>query len=170
MTPEFSRRIAVDTVGNASRSVQLLADASECAALAARLDLQEIVRLTADVALVARAAGLDADGQLSATFVQTCVVTGDPVPAEINEPFALRFVDPALLDSGADERELADADCDLLPFENGMIDLGEAVAQTLALALDPFPRAPTAPPEGESVWRAGPEGGAFAGLKGLLGE
>jgi hypothetical protein len=34
------------------------------------------------------------------------------------------------------------------PFEGDAIDIGEAVAQQLALALDPYPRAPGASLEG----------------------
>ena len=57
--------------------------------------------------------------------------------------------------------------------DSGAIDLGEAAAQTLALALDPYPRSPGAAAalkeagvigEGE----AGPFGG-LAALKGKLG-
>ena len=40
--------------------------------------------------------------------------------------------------------ELSADALDTLPIENGAIDLGEAAAETLALALDPFPRSPGA--------------------------
>ena len=46
---------------------------------------------------------------------------------------------------------------DVEPLVAGAIDIGEAVAQQLSLALDPFPRAPEAlalsaePPQGEAV-------------------
>jgi uncharacterized metal-binding protein YceD (DUF177 family) len=36
------------------------------------------------------------------------------------------------------------------PLDDGMIDIGEAVAQQLSLALDPFPRAPGATLEQEA--------------------
>ena len=167
MTPEFSRRIAIDTIGHEPRTATVEADANERAALAVRLGLEAIDGLSATVTLVARAAGIDANGRLVASVVQTCVVTGDPVPAQIDEDFALRFVDPDLIDSGTDERELGPDECDIVAIEGEAIDLGEAVAQTLGLALDPFPRSPDAP-AGDNMWKSGPEGGAFAGLKGLL--
>jgi hypothetical protein len=59
-----------------------------------------------------------------------------------------------------------------VPIEGGSIDLGEAVAETMALALDPYPRAPGA----EAALRAAGvltedearPAGKLAGLKDLL--
>ena len=70
---------------------------------------------------------------------QACVATGAAVPAAIDEPFSLRFV-PAGQAAG-EEIELDAEDVDTIDYEGGAIDLGEAVAETLALSLDPFPRA-----------------------------
>ena len=59
-----------------------------------------------------------------------------------------------------------------MPIEDGAIDLGEAAAETLLLALDPYPRAPNADavlreagvkPEGEEEREPGP----FAALAAL---
>ncbi len=59
----------------------------------------------------------------------------------MNEPVTLRFVE----DDAADEETELSADAlDTMPIEGGAIDLGEAAAETMALALDPFPRAPDA--------------------------
>jgi uncharacterized metal-binding protein YceD (DUF177 family) len=106
---------------------------------------------------------------LTARVVQSCVVTAEPVAAQIDEPFKLRFVAPELMASDAEELELSDTDCDLIEVDNGAIDLGEAVAQTLGLALAPFPRCQTERArEDERKWVAGDESGPFAALKGLL--
>ena len=75
--------------------------------------------------------------------VQACIASDEPVPARIDEPFILRFVPESTLAQG-DEIELSEADCDTLPYDGKVIELGEAVAETLALALDPFPRSPGA--------------------------
>jgi hypothetical protein len=74
-----------------------------------------------------------------------------------------------VLIGGGDEIELSGDDCDLIATEGGAIDLGEAVAQTLGLSLDPFPRcdAERARDE-ERQWIAGEDAGPFAALKGLL--
>ena len=42
---------------------------------------------------------------------------------------------------GPDEEiELGETDCDVVFYEGGAIDLGTAIADTLALAIDPYPR------------------------------
>jgi uncharacterized metal-binding protein YceD (DUF177 family) len=163
ITPEFSRRYALDTIGATPRRVEIAADDEERAALAARFDLVGLDALTAVATLTAVAGGVVVEGRLKARLSQRCVVSGDPVPATIDEGFALRFVEtPAI----GDEIELGESDLDVLPLESGGIDLGEAVAQTLGLSIDPFPRSPGA--DAATEWRAGPQGGAFAGLKNLL--
>ena len=170
MTPEFSRLFALDTIGTTPRDVAITADEAERAALAGRFALQRIDMLTAETSLVACAAGVEATGRIVARVVQYCAATGEPVPVAIDEPFTIRFVDPVLLAAGDTEVELNSDDLDVVALDGGNLDLGEAAAQTLGLALDPFPRSPKAPPEGEVVWRSGPDAGPFAGLKGLLGE
>lgn len=169
MTPEFPRAVGLDTIGTAARTITIEANERERSALAARFDLIGIDALSATAELVAVGGGIEARGQLTARVVQRCVVSDDPVPATVTEAFALRFVDPALLTPEGDEIELTDSDCDLLPIEGGAVDLGEAVAQTLALALDPFPRADTGDGE-ERVWRAGEEAKPFDVLKRLLAD
>ena len=65
-----------------------------------------------------------------------------PLTATIDEPVALRFVDNFGAVDG--EIELSDDALDTVPIDGGAVDLGEAAAETLALALDPFPRGPNA--------------------------
>ena len=136
--PEFARPFRLDTIGGEPRRVQIAAEEAERAALAERFGLVSIARLEAEAVLRREGAQVWADGRLRAEAVQSCVATGDPIPATIDEPFALRF-DP--VGGEADEEvELDEADLDLLSYEGGAIDLGEAVAQGFSLALDPFPR------------------------------
>jgi uncharacterized metal-binding protein YceD (DUF177 family) len=169
MTPEFSRRYAIDSIGSTARTVNIEATASERAAIAARFDLAALDELKATATLTASASGIETSGRLAAHVVQNCVVTAEPVAAQIDEPFTLRFVDPDHMATDVEELELSDADCDLMEIDKGAIDLGEAVAQTLGLALDPFPRSATERArEEERKWVAGDEAGPFAGLKGLL--
>lgn len=142
MTPEFSRPHRLDAIGAGESRVTIEADADERKALAGRFRILAVERLVADFAVRRDAAGILARGHLSGAVVQACSVTGDPVPAEIEEDFALRFV-PEGSESG-DEIELSEDDCDTVFYTGGAIDLGEAAAETLALALDPFPRSPGA--------------------------
>ena len=136
--PEFSRPRRLDTIGAGEVSVAIEAEAAERAALAKRFGLVSIGRLSADYALRKDAAGVIATGRVRAAFKQTCVATGDPVPAKIDEPFSLRFA-PGAGDE-TEEVELDSTELDVMFYEGNAIDLGEAAAETFALALDPFPR------------------------------
>ena len=103
-------------------------------------------------------------------MTQACSLTGEPLPARIDETVDLRFVEEIVGEE--DEIELSADALDTLPIENGVIDLGEAAAETMALALDPFPRAAGAE---EAARKAGVVAedevqpfNAFAALKGKL--
>jgi uncharacterized metal-binding protein YceD (DUF177 family) len=170
MTPEFSRAVRIDTLGAGGRSMTVEADAGERAALAERFGLVSLERLSADALLRCEGDVIFAEGRLKAVAEQACVATGAPVPATIDEPFSLRFV--PMGEDGAEEIELDADDFDTIDYDGGAIDLGEAVAETLALCLDPFPRAPDADAvlkqagvlsEEEAAETSGP----FAALKGL---
>jgi uncharacterized metal-binding protein YceD (DUF177 family) len=142
--PEFSRTYRLDGIGEAPRAVSIEADAGELAALASRFGLISLNDLSATAQLAREGDVITASGSLQADAVQACVASGEPVPAHIAESFALRFVPPAGQAAEEEEIELEESELDLLTYDGGAIDLGEAVAQTLALALDPFPRAPDA--------------------------
>jgi uncharacterized metal-binding protein YceD (DUF177 family) len=172
VTPEFSRRERLDAIGERERTVSIVATSDERAALAKRFGLLAIDRLSADFSIrrVALAAGIEARGHVVADVVQPCIATGEPVPAKIDESVILRFVDDNA--PTTDEIELNEGDLDTLPIEDGAIDLGEAAAETLALALDPFPRSPDAETALKEAGVLG-EGdvrpaGALAGLKAVL--
>lgn len=144
MTPEFSRPKRVDTVGPRPRAVSIAADAAEGAALAARFGLIGVTRLTAALSIHADAAGIIVTGRVEADVVQACVVTGAPLNARVDEQVALRFVPEQAEGTAGDEVELADDALDTISYSGGAIDLGEVAAETMALALDPFPRGPEA--------------------------
>ena len=167
--PEFSRLERIDTIGE-PRSVSIEADANERAALAKRFDLIGIDRLAGDFTIRREAAGIAVEGRVTAALTQACSVTGDPLPATIDEPVALRFV--AAGDDGIEEVELGDRDLDTIPYDGGAIDLGETAAETMALALDPFPRGPGAAAALKAAGVISEEEarplGALAGLKDKL--
>ena len=121
--------------------------AAECAALAARFGLGAVQALRAEVALEQKPSAIRATGRLRAQIMQPCAVSGEDFPVAIDEPVDLRFVDEsahALPDDDAIEIELEADDCDEIAFSGDMFDLGEAVAQTLGLAIDPYAEGPGA--------------------------
>jgi uncharacterized metal-binding protein YceD (DUF177 family) len=136
--PEFSRPVRLDTLGEGALGQSIAATEAERAALARRFDLQTIALLEAEATLTRIGEAVLVEGRLRASATQSCVATGEPVTARIDEPFALRF-EPAG-NGRPEELELDEGDLDVIPFEGSAVDLGEAVAQSFALALDPFPR------------------------------
>ena len=142
MTPEFSRPERLDTIGERDRSVDIVATAEERRKLAARFAVLSVDMLEAHFTIRRDSAGIVAQGHVTARVMQACSVTDEPLPAKVDEPVALRFVDNFGTVDG--EIELSDDALDTVPIDGGVIDLGEAAAETLALALDPFPRGPNA--------------------------
>lgn len=169
MTPEFSRPERLDTIGERERGVAITANADERAALARRFGLPAIDWLEASFAIRREGGGVVATGRVTAHVTQACSITDEPLAVAVDEPVALRFVDELGDD---DEVELSADALDTMAIENGAVDLGEAAAETMALALDPFPRGPNA---AAALREAGVIGedevtpfGALAGLKAKL--
>lgn len=171
-TPEFSH--LVDLRGITDKPVELTANEAECAALAQRFGLVAVHSLTANLSLEAKGQEVSASGSMHASIVQSCAVSGDDLPAEIGEEITIRFVPLATLEAGEEDEEveLTAEDLDVIGYSGTSFDLGEAVAQSLALAIDPFAVGPDADAvrrekglieEGEAD---GPLADALRGLKG----
>jgi uncharacterized metal-binding protein YceD (DUF177 family) len=139
--PEFPRPVDLGRIGDGAR--HLVASDAERAALARRFGLVRIERLEADVVLAEDAGKLGVTGSLLADIVQTCAVSGDELPVHVEEAVNIRFV-PAGEHSADEEIELSENECDEIEYSGNAVDLGEAVAQSLALAIDPFATGPNA--------------------------
>lgn len=129
--------------------VVIEADAAERSALAARFGLPGIDTLRAEISLELVGKSIRACGALRAAIRQTCAISGEDFPASIDEALDLRFVeegasDPSLDESEEIEIELEAHDCDEIEYSGDSFDLGEAVAQTLGLAIDPYAEGPLA--------------------------
>ena len=139
--PEFSRAVPVESLEDGETVIDIEADADERAALARRFGLLALDSLTAKVGLTPVDGGLvRVHGALAAKVTQACVVTLEPVTTRVETSFERLY--------GADDPEEADGlitDTDSEespePFTHGAVDVGDAVAEQLALELDPFPRA-----------------------------
>ncbi len=141
MNPEFSRPERLDAIGTGEREVRIAADDTERTALAARFGVLAVDRLEAVLAVKREAAGIAVRGRVTGAVTQACSVTGVPLAAAIDEPVALLFVER--LDD-QEEVELDASALDTVEIEGGVVDLGEAAAETMALAIDPFVRSPDA--------------------------
>ena len=139
MTDRFAHHLRLDRVRDGER-IDLVADEAERSAIAKRLGLQHVERLEAHVTLAKTGQIVRVSGRLNASLHQSCVVTSDAVPAHVDEPFELVFM-PEPATAGHDEEiELGESDCDVVFYDGAEIDLGTAIADTLALSLDPYPR------------------------------
>lgn len=119
---------------------------TERSALARRFSVTAIHRLTATVEFGEKDEAVLANGTLSARIEQPCAVTREDITYDISESFALRFV-PAgtMADYEEDEEfELTEEDLDEIEYEGETFDLGEAIAQELGLAIDPYREGPGA--------------------------
>lgn len=153
-------------------SVVIEATTEERAALAARFGLGAVETLHAEITLDQRPRAIRATGRLTAAIQQPCAISGEDFPVAIDEPIDLRFVEAGQrAPSEAEEIELEADDCDEIEYTGEMFDLGEAVAQTLGLAIDPYAEGPNADAarvaagivqEGE---QDGPLAALLAGLK-----
>ncbi|HWU02553.1 MAG TPA: DUF177 domain-containing protein [Novosphingobium sp.] len=127
-----------------AKPVEVTASAQECLALARRFALVRIKRLSATLRLSVEGQVVSASGRLRAAIVQSCAISGEDLPVTIDEAITLRFV-PEGDDASPDEEiEITEAECDEIPYEGGRIDLGEAIAQSLALSIDPYATGPDA--------------------------
>jgi len=143
-TPELSRPVALEKLAGTGLALEINASAGECKALAARFGFVAIKALSARVTLDRIAGGvIKVEGRLRSEIVQSCVLTLDPVPQKIDEPFRLLFRRRSAADEAGRDEELVSAAPDAPePLEGTVIDAGEIVAEQLALAADPYPRKP----------------------------
>ena len=139
MTPELHRPVALDRIGPKGQEIVVEANLAECAALAERMGLPAIGSLTCRFHLTRDDETVLAHGHLVARVVQTCVISLEDFEATVEERFRVRFV-PSGTEAEDDD---PDSD-DEIPYEGTQIDLGEAAAEQLGLALDPYPRMPGA--------------------------
>jgi uncharacterized metal-binding protein YceD (DUF177 family) len=133
---EFSRPLEAARVSKLGSHEKLLATETECGALAKRLQVPKIHSLKADLKAQAwRGGGMKVAGQAMIDLDQESVVS-----LEIFRSTQLVPVERFFLNIKGDAD--VDTELEIDPIEHGIIDLGELVAESVALELDPYPRMP----------------------------
>jgi uncharacterized metal-binding protein YceD (DUF177 family) len=133
-TVEFSRPIEVSRIPKLGSHEKLNADVKECIALATRLMVPAIHTLSAELKVMPwRGGGMSIKGELKADLDQESVVSLDVFRSTLRFPVERYFLSTPRGDE-------LNAEEDIDQIVNGVIDLGEIVAETLALELDPYPR------------------------------
>lgn len=127
--------------------IEFVADETQRCALAERLEIVSVRRLSARlVARPWRAEGIEIEGRLKAEVEQASVVTLAPIKQAIDEPFHMTFVPEDSLMARIvrpDETELQiDPEAEDPPetFFGGVIDIGPYLSEAVTLTLDPYPR------------------------------
>jgi hypothetical protein len=143
---EFSRPVPIGLIGPQEQEHRIEASDAERQALTKRFGLVELRFLAARVTLRRPTAGglVRLEAEFDAEVVQSCIVSLDPVESRLSDRIRLNFgraglaaeVDPNEVEVSLEEEDPPE------PIVNGAIDMGEAVVQGLALALDPYPRKP----------------------------
>lgn len=140
---EIERIIDLDRMARSGSALDIVASESECAALAKRFGFLGLQGFAARVTVDLRPGGqVVVEGRLRGKIVQACVLTLEPVTQELGDVFRIVFQkdlaeerDPesgeAVLNAQADAPE---------PLTGNMLDVGEIVAEQLALAAEPYPR------------------------------
>ena len=159
--PILSRPLKVDEIKDGATG-EIAATEPELRAIAKMLDLVALDRLSLAYRLDRRGAErLRLTGTLHATVTQTCVISLDPVEARLEVPVEVEFWPAALLprsERGADPGNSGPLDWPEA-IVDGRIDLGPVAYESLATALDPYPKR-----EGASFdWSQGAEDGESAG-------
>ena len=158
-TEAFSRLFPIEGLGDNEVLETIEATAGERAVLVRRFELLALERLSARFRL-RRLEGqplIWVAGDFEAEVSQACVVTLEPLPNQLAGSFSLLFsLSP---EAASDDGEIVvdlDAADPPEPVPPGGINLGEILAEQLALALDSYPRAEGARLE-QTSWAGGPD-------------
>lgn len=163
--------VRLDSMPATGRDVELAPDAAERAVLAEKLGVSSVDRLEVTLHAVKFRGGIRVTGRLAAVVTQPSIVTLEPIAQEIAEPVDRIFLPGGQKDyAGAANAEIfVDLSGEDIPdhFEGNEADLTALIVETLALAVDLYPRG-----EGESLDELGlkpdvEETSPFAALKAL---
>lgn len=140
LPPEFPRPLDVTRVPAQGCIEKIAAEPQELESLAVRFGLPALYSLVAELKVSRwRGEGLKIKGRFTADLDQICVVSLDTFRSTLADEFESYFL-PARTVAGADGISIEEGDAE--PFADGIIDMGEAVAEAVALALDPYPKKP----------------------------
>jgi uncharacterized metal-binding protein YceD (DUF177 family) len=172
----LARSYNLARLGNAGDTVLFSADEAARAGIAKWSGILSVEKLEVRVQLKkleSNRFALDVD--LNAAVTQSCVVTLEPVPAQIRRAFSRELIfagatrhrtDDAGVNKGPESETLVDLEEGPEEITSLHIDLAAPALEEFVLALDPYPRrqgAAFAPKSGESP----PSDNPFAILKGL---
>lgn len=148
MSDAWDKPLKLHEVNRGPVRLSLAPDEAARAAVAKRLGLKSLPKLTADLVVKPWLDGAEISGRFDAVVEQICGVTLDPFEQPVSGEVFARVVpagSPNAAEPEAGEMELdleADDPPDVLAGD--AIDVADYVVEHLSLELDPFPRKPGA--------------------------
>lgn len=142
---EIERLVDISRLGTNGAALDIVASEGERKALATRFSFLGLPAFSARVTIDQKVGGrIVVEGRLRGKIVQACILSLDPVTQELDEPFRLVFQQDLTEDRDPESGEaLLSAQPDAPePLSGNVLDVGELVAEQLALAADPYPRRP----------------------------
>ncbi|MBL4615287.1 MAG: DUF177 domain-containing protein [Magnetovibrio sp.] len=156
---ELSRPVHVEDLGRKEYTLDIDPSAAELSALGKRLKINSLDALSAHTKLKLLSSGdVQLEARFTARITQTCVVTLKPVSSDVSHAFSTTYSHNVDEGMGHGEEEYDDEEDDVEPSEpiiDGIIDLGDAISEQLALEIDPFPRVKGATFDGFTTGPAG---------------
>lgn len=142
MTLDWS--VAVTDVPDAPLVASRQATAAELTSLQKTLGLLGLDDLSVDYTIKRQAGGMyRLSGHIRATVRQACIVSLEPVEERVSDDFAAEFWPESItpLATGGKDSELSVLEgTDVELIDNGRINIGRVVFETLSGALNPYPR------------------------------
>jgi uncharacterized metal-binding protein YceD (DUF177 family) len=144
-SPLFDAIVRIDRLPATGRSVEVSLDQEVRTALAEQLKVSAIESFDAALTVVPLRGGIRAQGHIKARLVQPSVVTFEPVTQDIDEPVDRVFLPEAEGSKPTPGSEVfVDLEDEDFPdhLDGPEVDLSALLIETLALAIDPYPRLP----------------------------
>ena len=168
MSDELEWNYAIDDIPEKGLQTDRTATPQEREAVARALDLLGVSSLTAQYAIAPRGAGhFRLTGSLKAQVEQSCVVTLEPLTNDVAESFSVDYwPETELPDASGGVIDVHD-ETELEPIVGNQIKVGRVVFDSLAGAIDLFPRKPGVSfeaPEAATEGNGGQASGPFAVL------
>ena len=165
--PIIDAIVRIDRLPASGRSIEVAPDAAARGELAKILNVEAVEAMQASLTVTPLRGGIRALGRLSARIVQASVVSFEPVYQDIDEA-----IDRVFLPQSTDHvptpgsEVFVDLEDDDFPdhIDGPEVDLSALLIETIALAIDPYPRRPGESLESLGLNIDGEASGPFAAL------
>jgi uncharacterized metal-binding protein YceD (DUF177 family) len=141
--PLFDAIVRIDRLPSGGRSLDVSLDEPTRAVLADQLQISAVESFEAKLTVAPLRGGIRALGRLRARIVQPSVVTFEPVAQDIDEPIDRVFLPDAQDHHPTPGSEVfVDLEDEDFPdhIDGPEVDLSALLIESLALAIDPYPR------------------------------